>query len=84
MFRSMISVSFLSMMLGLAELARAVEPIGQPPVSHPKDNLPTEEKIALGKQLYFDGRLSAIETMQNSWKKPLKFLQILGPGSSCI
>ena len=37
----------------------AAEPAGLPPVQHPKDNLPTPEKIALGKQLYFDGRLSA-------------------------
>ena len=28
-------------------------------VPHPKDNLPSPEKIALGMQLYFDGRLSA-------------------------
>lgn len=39
--------------------ALAAEPAGLPPVKHPKDNLPTPEKIALGKQLYFDGRLSA-------------------------
>jgi len=37
----------------------AAEPAGLPPVQHPKDNLPTPEKISLGKQLYFDGRLSA-------------------------
>ncbi|MBS0207168.1 MAG: c-type cytochrome [Planctomycetes bacterium] len=37
----------------------AAEPAGLPAVSHPKDNPPTPEKIALGKQLYFDGRLSA-------------------------
>lgn len=37
----------------------AAEPAGLPPVPHPKDNPPTPEKIALGKQLYFDGRLSA-------------------------
>lgn len=37
----------------------AAEPAGLPPVSHPKDNPSTPEKIALGKQLYFDGRLSA-------------------------
>jgi cytochrome c peroxidase len=33
-------------------------PAGLPPVPHPKDNSPSEAKIALGKQLYFDGRLS--------------------------
>lgn len=37
----------------------AAEPAGLPPVKHPPNNLPTPEKIALGKQLYFDGRLSA-------------------------
>lgn len=37
----------------------AAEPAGLPPVSHPKDNPSTPEKIALGKQLFFDGRLSA-------------------------
>ena len=37
----------------------ATEPAGLPPVSHPKDNPPTAEKILLGKQLFFDGRLSA-------------------------
>lgn len=37
----------------------AAEPAGLPPVAHPKDNAPTPEKISLGKQLYFDGRLSA-------------------------
>jgi cytochrome c peroxidase len=37
----------------------AAEPAGLPPVVHPKNNPPTPEKIALGKQLYFDGRLSA-------------------------
>lgn len=33
-------------------------PVGLPAVVHPKDNPPTPEKIELGKQLYFDGRLS--------------------------
>ena len=37
----------------------AAEPAGLPSVSHPKDNPPTAEKISLGKQLFFDGRLSA-------------------------
>jgi len=37
----------------------AAEPAGLPPVTHPKDNPSTAEKILLGKQLYFDGRLSA-------------------------
>jgi cytochrome c peroxidase len=33
-------------------------PKGLPPIEHPADNPPTTEKIALGKQLFFDGRLS--------------------------
>ena len=37
----------------------AAEPAGLPPVTHPKDNPSTPEKILLGKQLFFDGRLSA-------------------------
>lgn len=37
----------------------AAEPKGLPPVVHPENNKPTPEKIALGKQLFFDGRLSA-------------------------
>ncbi len=41
----------------------AAEPAGLPPVEHPKDNLPTPEKIALGKQLYFDPRLSSDDTI---------------------
>jgi cytochrome c peroxidase len=44
----------------------AAEPKGLPPVVHPKDNLPSEEKIALGKQLYFDPRLSADNTISCS------------------
>lgn len=39
--------------------AAYAEPNGLPPVVHPKDNPTTPEKISLGKQLYFDGRLSA-------------------------
>lgn len=33
-------------------------PRGLPKLEHPKDNPPTAQKIALGKQLYFDKRLS--------------------------
>ncbi|MEX2286079.1 MAG: cytochrome c peroxidase [Planctomycetaceae bacterium] len=33
-------------------------PRGLSPVEHPKDNSHTPEKVALGRQLYFDGRLS--------------------------
>ena len=34
-------------------------PLGLPSVPVPSDNAMTPEKITLGKQLYFDGRLSA-------------------------
>lgn len=40
-------------------VASAAEPTGLPAIIHPKDNPSTPEKVALGKQLYFDGRLSA-------------------------
>lgn len=40
-------------------VACAAEPTGLPAIIHPKDNPSTPEKVALGKQLYFDGRLSA-------------------------
>ena len=33
-------------------------PKGLPPIKHPEDNPPTADKILLGKQLYFDPRLS--------------------------
>jgi len=56
---------FLSGFLPLLAVAVAVAddkvpaaPKGLPPLEHPKDNPPTPEKIALGKQLFFDGRLS--------------------------
>lgn len=52
-------VSCLAASAGLT----AAEPAGLPPVVHPKDNPPTPEKIALGKQLYFDKRLSVDDTI---------------------
>ena len=45
--------------LALPDRAFTAEPAGLPPIPFPQDNPPTDEKIALGKQLYFDGRLSA-------------------------
>ena len=45
----------------LAGSTLAAEPAGLPPVVHPKDNPTTPEKVALGKQLYFDPRLSSDE-----------------------
>jgi cytochrome c peroxidase len=47
---------------GLAEAADDV-PLGLKPVPVPKDNPQTAEKIALGKQLYFDKRLSKDNTV---------------------
>ncbi|MEW4526518.1 cytochrome-c peroxidase [Maioricimonas sp. JC845] len=41
----------------------AAEPLGLKPIRHPKDNKPTPEKIQLGKQLYFDPRLSRDSTI---------------------
>lgn len=38
-------------------------PAGLPELPHPKDNPPTKAKIELGKQLYFDKRLSADNTI---------------------
>lgn len=38
-------------------------PLGLPPIKYPKDNPSTPEKIALGKQLYFDPRLSLDNTV---------------------
>lgn len=44
-------------------LAWCAEPFGLKPVPIPEDNPQTEEKIALGKQLYFDKRLSRDNTI---------------------
>lgn len=46
-----------------AEEAVIKVPAGLPPIEFPKDNPPTAEKIALGKQLYFDKRLSRDNTI---------------------
>lgn len=40
-----------------------VVPSGLPPISHPADNPATEAKIELGRQLYFDPRLSIDDTV---------------------
>ncbi len=61
MFRRLALASLTAAVLTVAasHWLAAAEPAGLPPVSHPKDNPSTPEKIALGKQLFFDGRLSA-------------------------
>lgn len=46
-----------------AEEAVIKIPAGLPPIDFPEDNPPTAEKIALGKQLYFDKRLSRDNTI---------------------
>ena len=53
-----LSVGFLA-----SSMLWAAEPAGLPAVAHPKDNPSTAEKISLGKQLYFDPRLSADDTV---------------------
>lgn len=45
--------------IGAADPHAGSVPKGLPPLTHPADNPSTPEKIALGKQLYFDPRLSA-------------------------
>lgn len=59
MLRLFLSVAFCL----VSSFLFSAEPAGLPPVVHPADNPPTPEKIALGKQLYFDPRLSADDTI---------------------
>lgn len=54
-----VSVGVLTLMSMTPQWIDAAELIGLPPVVHPRENLPTAEKISLGRQLYFDGRLSS-------------------------
>ena len=58
--RSLPIVAVLASTAALAIAADDVVPVpkGLPPIKHPEDNPPTAEKILLGKQLYFDPRLS--------------------------
>lgn len=60
-FRRLSSAMLAGLLFG--SVASAAEPTGLQPVVHPKDNAPSEEKISLGKQLYFDKRLSADDTI---------------------
>ncbi len=48
---------------GSAVSSNAAEPLGLEPLKVPQDNPQTPEKIALGKQLYFDKRLSKDDTV---------------------
>lgn len=56
-------LSVILLLLGGVTFTIAAEkaselPLGLPKIFHPKDNKPSEAKINLGKQLYFDKRLS--------------------------
>lgn len=61
---SQVALAVLAILVGSARAGDGVgkiapkSPTGLPEIEHPKDNPSTEAKIALGKQLYFDGRLS--------------------------
>jgi cytochrome c peroxidase len=55
MNRIVFGISLAIGLLGYASFSFAADP----QMPHPKENPSTPEKIALGKQLYFDGRLSA-------------------------
>lgn len=59
--RLLLSVGTL-LLVSLPVLAEDL-PLGLPPIKHPKENQSTPEKIALGKQLYFDPRLSLDNTV---------------------
>ena len=57
-------VAFAVCLAAVANVAHAADPPkGLAKVKHPKDNQPTADKISLGKQLYFDKRLSADSTI---------------------
>jgi cytochrome c peroxidase len=59
MIRTFSAIFFTTLGWMLSGLVHSAEPTGFPAISYPKDNLPTPDKISLGKQLYFDGRLSS-------------------------
>ncbi|HSG73342.1 MAG TPA: cytochrome c peroxidase [Planctomycetaceae bacterium] len=62
LFRFLFLTSFCGLLVFSAVFA-ADPPLGLKPVKIPADNPMTEEKIALGKQLYFDPRLSVDNTI---------------------
>ncbi len=53
------ALSLAAAINGLSNVLRADEPLGLPELTFPQDNPPSPEKIALGKQLFFDTRLSS-------------------------
>ncbi|MFQ5731357.1 MAG: cytochrome-c peroxidase [Planctomycetaceae bacterium] len=60
---STVPVLALLTAFGTSSAAVAAPPKGLPNVEHPKDNPPSAAKIALGRQLYFDKRLSRDSTI---------------------
>lgn len=63
MNRNCLVASVMAVACSLATPGRCEPPAGLPPVKHPEDNPPTAAKIQLGKQLYFDKRLSRDNTI---------------------
>lgn len=65
--KSLLGLLLLGASIGSLLMAKdtktAQVPRGLSPVEHPKNNPPTAQKIALGKQLYFDPRLSVDKTI---------------------
>lgn len=59
----MLRCTLWTLMLAGTTTAWAAPPVGLPEVAHPKDNQATPEKIELGKQLFFDPRLSSDNTV---------------------
>ena len=58
-FILLIALTLAAVIVGLSNAVRADEPLGLPELTFPQDNPPSPEKIALGKQLFFDPRLSS-------------------------
>src|SRR5579862_2609493 len=52
-----------SALLPIGTVAQIKAPLGLPPVPIPRDNPPTAETIALGRQLYYDPILSVDRTV---------------------
>ncbi len=63
LFCAVVSTVVFMTVLNAADSKTSNLPKGLPPVEHPKDNPTSEAKIALGKQLYFDKRLSLDKTV---------------------
>src|SRR5689334_8068881 len=55
----LVPLAVASIYVALAASAQAQWPVGLPELTYPKDNPADEQKIALGRMLYFEKRLSA-------------------------